>query len=54
MDLDFTEEQDMLRDLVRGMCGTYASLERVRAVEDDPTGYPVEFWSSWPPWTSRG
>ena len=44
MDLEFSDEQHMLRDLVRGMCGTYASLETVRAVEDDPTGYPVEFW----------
>ena len=44
MDLDFSEEQDMLRDLVRGLCSTYSSLEVVRSVEDDPTGYPVEFW----------
>lgn len=44
MDLEFSDEQHMLRDLVRGMCGTYASLETVRAVEDDPGGYPVEFW----------
>jgi alkylation response protein AidB-like acyl-CoA dehydrogenase len=44
MDLDFSEEQDMLRDLVRGVCGTYASVETVRAVEDDPIGYPVELW----------
>ncbi len=44
MDLEFSDEQHMLRDLVRGMCGTYASLETVRAVEDDPMGYPVEFW----------
>ena len=44
MDLDFTEEQDMLRDLVRGVCRTYASLETVRAVEDDPIGYPLELW----------
>jgi len=44
MDLDFSEEQDMLRDLVRGLCSTYSSLETVRSVEDDPTGYPIEFW----------
>ena len=44
MDLEFSDEQHMLRDLVRGMCGTYASLETVRAMEDDPSGYPVEFW----------
>ena len=45
MDLDFTDEQDMLRDLVRGLCGSYSSLEVVRAVEDDPTGYPPELWA---------
>ncbi len=44
MDLDFTPEQDMLRDLVRGVCSSYASLETVRAVEDDPIGYPAELW----------
>jgi alkylation response protein AidB-like acyl-CoA dehydrogenase len=45
MDLDFSDEQDMLRDLVRGLCGTYSSLETVREVEDDPTGYPPELWA---------
>ena len=44
MDLDFSEEQDMLRDLVRGVTATYSSLETVRAMEDDPIGYPVELW----------
>lgn len=44
MDLDFTEEQDMLREMVRGVCSTYAGLEVVRAVEDDPIGYPDELW----------
>ncbi|MBX3284866.1 MAG: acyl-CoA dehydrogenase family protein [Acidimicrobiales bacterium] len=45
MDLDFSDEQEMLRDLVRNLCGSYSSLEVVRAVEDDPTGYPPELWS---------
>jgi len=44
MDLDFTEEQEMLRDMVRGVCAEYASPEVVRAMEDDPTGYPAELW----------
>ncbi len=44
MDLDFSEEQHMLRDMVRGLCTEYASLDVVRAVEDDPTGYPAELW----------
>jgi alkylation response protein AidB-like acyl-CoA dehydrogenase len=44
MDLDFTPEQDMLREMVRGVCATYASLETVRALEDDPVGFPADFW----------
>jgi alkylation response protein AidB-like acyl-CoA dehydrogenase len=44
MDLEFTEEQEMLRDMVRGVCSSYAPLETVRAVEDDPVGYPLELW----------
>jgi len=44
MDLDFTEEQEMLRDMVRGVCSEYAPLDVVRAMEDDPTGYPAELW----------
>ena len=39
MDLDFSEEQEMLRDMVRGMCSEYASVETVRAVEDEPIGF---------------
>jgi alkylation response protein AidB-like acyl-CoA dehydrogenase len=44
MDLDRTEEQEMLRELVRGVCGSYAPLDTVRALEDDPVGYPDELW----------
>ncbi len=44
MDLDFTDEQEMLRQMIRGVCGAYASLDTVRALEDDPVGYPVELW----------
>ncbi len=44
MDLDFSEEQQMLREMARGVCDQYAPLETVRAMEDDPTGYPAEFW----------
>jgi alkylation response protein AidB-like acyl-CoA dehydrogenase len=44
MDLDFSEEQEMLRDMVRGVSNEYASLEVVREMEDDPTGYPAELW----------
>jgi alkylation response protein AidB-like acyl-CoA dehydrogenase len=45
LDLDFTEEQDMLREMVRGVCSQYAPFEVVREMEDDPTGYPTELWS---------
>jgi len=44
MDLDFTEEQDMLREMVRGLCAEYASIETVRAMEDDRVGYTTDFW----------
>jgi alkylation response protein AidB-like acyl-CoA dehydrogenase len=44
MNLDFTEEQDMLREMVQGMCAEFAPLDVVRACEDDPKGYPDAFW----------
>jgi len=44
MDLDFTEEQETLRDMVRRLCSEHVPLDVVRALEDDPTGYPAEFW----------
>ncbi len=44
MDLSFSEEQEVLREMLRGLCGEYAPLEVVREMEDDPTGYPAEFW----------
>jgi alkylation response protein AidB-like acyl-CoA dehydrogenase len=44
LDLEFNAEQQMLRDTVRGVCGTYSPLEVVRALEDDPTGFPPELW----------
>ena len=45
MDLDFTDEQEMLRETVRGVCEKHASLTVVREVEDDPIGYPESFWT---------
>ncbi|MFQ5666396.1 MAG: acyl-CoA dehydrogenase family protein [Candidatus Binatia bacterium] len=44
MDLDFTEEQAMLRQTVRSVCERYARIERVRALEDDPIGYHQDLW----------
>ena len=44
MDLDFSEEQEMLREMVRGVCAEYASIEVVREFEDDPKGYSDQLW----------
>jgi alkylation response protein AidB-like acyl-CoA dehydrogenase len=44
MDLDFSEEQEVLREMVRGVCAEYAPMDVVRQMEDDPKGYPDEFW----------
>ncbi len=44
LNLDFTEEQDMLRDMVRGLCSQYASTEAIREAEDDATGYSTGMW----------
>jgi alkylation response protein AidB-like acyl-CoA dehydrogenase len=45
LNLDFTDEQDMLREMVRGLLAQYASNELVRALEDDPVGYSEELWT---------
>ena len=45
LDLDFTHEQDMLRDMVRGLCDELSPLERVRALEDDPDGIARDLWA---------
>ena len=44
LDLDFTHEQDMLRDVVRGLCAEFSPLERVRELEDDPDGIARDLW----------
>lgn len=44
MDLEPSEEQQLLRDMVRGVCAEYAPLEVVRAMEDHPTGFTPELW----------
>lgn len=45
LDLDFTEEQDMLRDMVRGVCAAQAPLDTVRDLEDDPDGIARDLWT---------
>jgi len=44
MDLDFSEEQNMLRDMVRGLVSEYAPIEVVREMEDDANGCPAALW----------
>jgi alkylation response protein AidB-like acyl-CoA dehydrogenase len=44
MDLDFTQEQQVLREMVRGVVSEHAPLAVVRKLEDDPTGYSPAFW----------
>ncbi len=44
MDLDFTEEQEMLQRTVRQVCADTAPIAVVRAMEDDPVGYPAGLW----------
>jgi alkylation response protein AidB-like acyl-CoA dehydrogenase len=44
LDLAFTDEQDMLREVVRGLLAEHAPLAVVRELEDDPVGYPADLW----------
>ncbi|MFL6112373.1 MAG: acyl-CoA dehydrogenase family protein [Catenulispora sp.] len=44
MDLDFSEEQVLLRDTVRDLCAKHVPLDTVRALENDPERYPEDFW----------
>jgi alkylation response protein AidB-like acyl-CoA dehydrogenase len=45
MDLDFTPEQDLLRETVAGVCQRYCDLKLVREMENDPLGYPDKLWA---------
>lgn len=44
MDLKFTDEQNMFRDMTRNLCADYSSVAVVRKMEDDPLGVPAELW----------
>ena len=44
MDLDFDDQQEALRALAREVCDDYATIEVVRAMEDDPHGVPEALW----------
>ena len=44
MDLIFTEEQNILRDMMRNVCEKHCTLATVRAMENDPVGVPEGLW----------
>jgi alkylation response protein AidB-like acyl-CoA dehydrogenase len=45
LDLDFDQEQELLRRTVRDVLGRHCPLEVVRQMEDDPVGYPAPLWT---------
>lgn len=45
LDLEFDQEQELLRQTVRDVLQRHCSLDVIRAMEDDPVGYPPELWS---------
>jgi alkylation response protein AidB-like acyl-CoA dehydrogenase len=45
LDLDFSPEQEMLRQTVRDVLQRHCSLTVVREMEDDPVGYPPSLWA---------
>jgi alkylation response protein AidB-like acyl-CoA dehydrogenase len=44
MDLEFSEEQHLMRDMSRAMLAEHCPIEVVRRMEDDPKGYPDGLW----------
>ncbi|WP_162854609.1 hypothetical protein [Sphingobium estronivorans] len=46
MNLDFTEEQEMLPDSLRGMCEAGSDNRAVRRAELDPAAPMTEIWRS--------
>jgi alkylation response protein AidB-like acyl-CoA dehydrogenase len=45
LDLEFDQEQELLRQTVRDVLQRHCPLDVVRSMEDDPVGYPPELWS---------
>jgi alkylation response protein AidB-like acyl-CoA dehydrogenase len=45
LDLDFTAEQELLRQTVRDVLARHCPLAVVREMEDNPTGYPLSLWT---------
>jgi alkylation response protein AidB-like acyl-CoA dehydrogenase len=44
MDLEFTEEQQLIKDMTRSMLAEHCPIEVVRLMEDGPKGYPEGLW----------
>jgi alkylation response protein AidB-like acyl-CoA dehydrogenase len=44
LDLEFDQEQELLRQTVRDLLTRHCPLEVVRQMEDDPVGYPAALW----------
>ena len=45
LDLDFSPEQEMLRQTTRDVLQRHCPLDVVREMEDNPTGYPLSLWT---------
>ncbi|HEY1827297.1 MAG TPA: acyl-CoA dehydrogenase family protein [Acidimicrobiales bacterium] len=45
LDLDFSSEQEMLRQTVRDVLERHCPLSVVREMEDDPIGFPAALWA---------
>jgi alkylation response protein AidB-like acyl-CoA dehydrogenase len=45
LDLDFDQEQELLRQTARDVLARHSPLEVVRQMEDDPVGYPAALWN---------
>ena len=41
LDLEFDQEQELLRQTVRDVLAKHCGLDVVRQMEDDPIGYPA-------------
>ncbi len=44
MDLEFSEEQEAIRDMTRALLDEHCPPDVVRVTEDDPKGYPDALW----------
>jgi alkylation response protein AidB-like acyl-CoA dehydrogenase len=45
LDLDFDQEQQLLRQTVHDVLARHCTLDVVREMEDDPVGYPPALWA---------